>query len=89
MLDSLKNQLANQDLAIEGSMMMQEMAEAVEDSILEDIAIPEEEESKIKSLVDKIPDDDFTTDEKITDEEMAKAADATPDPTIDELLEEV
>lgn len=71
---------------VEASLIMESMTDALEDDILEGIAISKEEDNKIKALLDKIPDDDFSNSEKITDEELVQAANAIRDPTIEELI---
>lgn len=71
---------------VEASLIMESMTDALEDDILEGIAISKEEDNKIKALLDKIPDDDFSNNEKITDEELVQAANAIRDPTIEELI---
>ena len=88
MFDKLRESLnLYQDTnGVEASMIMESITDALEDDVLENIAISKEEDAKIMSLLDKIPGDDFSNTEKLTDEELIRAANAIRDPTIEELI---
>lgn len=88
MFDKLRESLnLYQDTnGVEASMIMESITDALEDDVLENIAISKEEDAKILSLLDKIPGDDFSNTEKLTDEELIRAANAIRDPTIEELI---
>ena len=87
MFGTLKNALNQNEATAEAGLIMSELCEAVEDDIMENIAISTDEEAKITQLLNKIPGDDFTTkDTPITEKDMKAEIDKQPDPTIEELL---
>lgn len=90
MFENLINQIKNINTLDESTKILMEMAEdeAPEDDILDSIVISDEENKKINQLLSKIPDTPIGNSESIEDEDLKKAADNVPDPTIDELLDD-
>ena len=88
MFNSLKNSLRDQELMHEAFNILSEMANAPEDEILDSIVVSDEENAELKKIIDKIPDTPIGNTEQITDEDLKKAADNVPDPTIEELLDD-
>lgn len=88
MFNELKSRLNTDNAKIEKSSWLLEMADPMEDDVLDSIALPAGEEKKIEELISKIPDDDFITDENITDSELNQASTQVADPMIEELLDD-
>ena len=88
MFNELKSRLNADSAKIEKSSWLLEMTDPMEDDVLDSIALPADEEKKIEELISKIPDDDFITDENITDTELNQASSSVADPMIEELLDD-
>lgn len=88
MFNELKSRLNADNSNIERSSWLLEMSDPMEDDVLDSIALPAGEEKKIEELISKIPDEDFVSDENITDTELNKASSEVADPMIEELLDD-
>ena len=90
MFDELKNKLDERAESIEASMLIESVADAPEDDVLDSMEF-EEDEKEIEQLVNKIPDKGFTqtSDAKLTDKDLVKAVNKEADPTMDQLLSEL
>ena len=90
MFNELQNTINDLQLSEETAFLMQEMAEAPEDDILDTVIISKEEEKKIVSILNKIPDTNLENekDSRITDKTLEKEMKSQPDPSIEELLED-
>lgn len=88
MFNELKSRLNADNAKIEKGSWLLEMTDPIEDDVLDSIALPADEEKKIEELISKIPDNDFITDENITDSELNQASSEVEDPMIEELLDD-
>ena len=87
MFDQLKKDIENKNVILEEAVMLQEMSDdgAPEDSVMESLAVPEDDSKEIESLLSKVPDTPFEGKEELTSSDL-KHADNVEDPSIDELL---
>lgn len=92
MFEKVKSILNTNDYLAEAGIIMSELVEGapIEDSFMDSIAIPTDEEARIEELLDKIPDDDFVSDdEPIKEGDLKDEIEKQPEPTINELLDEI